>query len=286
MKINKPNISTTIRLALLLILTLSINCTKKEYITIVQPEEPEPRVLWVPDDFETIQDAINASQDGDTVRVKAGTYQEGLRLFGKNIWLESETGPEEAFIDGTGWNNGITIKDGENYLNTTIRGFTIYSSNVGIQIYSPSGTTIYNCIFRNLANVEDYDGVWYAGGYGFIYNCIFDSCYTGITGGYSVGDFSNSIFIRCYGRAYNHYASFNNWITYGWNLFWNNEENYSPEDEQHFGDVFADLLFIEGSYVLSDNSHAIDAGDPSIQDKDGSRSDIGVHGGPYAYPIP
>jgi len=86
-----------------------------------------PRVTWVPDDFGTIQDAINASQDGDTVRVRPGIYREGLRLMGKNIWLESERGPEITRINARGWNDGISIADREDYTRTTVRGFTIYS---------------------------------------------------------------------------------------------------------------------------------------------------------------
>jgi len=46
-----------------------------------------PRVIWVPDDHETIQAAIRASEDGDTVRVREGTYHEGLRLMGKNYYI-------------------------------------------------------------------------------------------------------------------------------------------------------------------------------------------------------
>jgi hypothetical protein len=47
--------------------------------------------------------------------------------------------------------------------------------------------------------------------------------------------------------------------------------------------VFEDPLFKQGTYSLSEDSPAIDAGDTSIQDKDGSISDIGVYGGPYSY---
>jgi len=35
-----------------------------------------PRVIWVPDDYETIQGAVNASRNGDTVRVREGIYYE------------------------------------------------------------------------------------------------------------------------------------------------------------------------------------------------------------------
>ena len=47
-----------------------------------------PQLIWVPDDFARIQDAINASADFDTIRVRSGTYYETLNTFGKGIWLE------------------------------------------------------------------------------------------------------------------------------------------------------------------------------------------------------
>jgi hypothetical protein len=45
--------------------------------------------LKVPDDFSTIQEAINASINGDTVIVASGTYYENINFRGKNIVLTS-----------------------------------------------------------------------------------------------------------------------------------------------------------------------------------------------------
>ena len=38
----------------------------------------------------------------------------------------------------------------------------------------------------------------------------------------------------------------------------------------------------EGEYVLSARSALVDSGDPALFDVDGTRSDIGLHGGPEA----
>jgi hypothetical protein len=46
-------------------------------------------VINVPADYSTIQEAINASINGDTVLVASGTYYENINFRGKNILLSS-----------------------------------------------------------------------------------------------------------------------------------------------------------------------------------------------------
>ena len=48
-----------------------------------------PATLKVPEDYSTIQAAINASANGDTVLVASGTYYENINFLGKNILLTS-----------------------------------------------------------------------------------------------------------------------------------------------------------------------------------------------------
>jgi len=80
-----------------------------------------PRVLWVPDSFATIQGAINAAMDYDTIRVRDGTYYETLNTFGKGIWVESEHGPLHCTIDDAGGNDVFCIEGNE--IMATVRGF-------------------------------------------------------------------------------------------------------------------------------------------------------------------
>lgn len=56
-------------------------------------------VIHVPDDYSTIQAAINASANGDTVMVAQGTYAENVNYHGKNILLKSEDGPDATIIE-------------------------------------------------------------------------------------------------------------------------------------------------------------------------------------------
>ncbi|MBM3329007.1 MAG: hypothetical protein FJY67_05980, partial [Calditrichaeota bacterium] len=71
------------------------------------------KVIWVPDDYGTITAAINASVDGDTIVVRAGTYREQLQFFDKNVSLVSESGPEETILDGTGYYTAAWITGGQ-----------------------------------------------------------------------------------------------------------------------------------------------------------------------------
>ncbi len=240
-----------------------------------------PRVIWVPDDYETIQGAINASRDGDTVRVRAGTYREGLRITYRRLWLESEEGPEETFIIGTGYSSGINAQ-GE-LVNLVIRGFTVSADYNGIHCFDGSIVTICNCIIKDDFGSITGIPVGYADAY--VYNCIVDGANWGTFVGYNGGCFFNSIFTNCI-IGYYQSALCENWVALGWNLFWQNERDYRVacrNDEPQEGDIFENPRFVEGGYSLQGNSPAIDSGNPDLLDKDGSRSDIGVYGGPYAY---
>ena len=99
--------------------------------------------LLVPTEYSTIQSGIDASADGDTVLVSAGTYNESLLLSGKNIVLESVEGPEITIIDAGQQNDrALLIENGINN-STVISGFRIDNGTV------PNGSTYGGGIFCN-----------------------------------------------------------------------------------------------------------------------------------------
>ena len=65
-------------------------------------------VLYVPAEFLTIQDAIEASESGDSVLVSPGLYQENINFEGKPITVSSM-----YLIGGDSLLIGTTIIDGQ-----------------------------------------------------------------------------------------------------------------------------------------------------------------------------
>ncbi|MFH1998249.1 MAG: right-handed parallel beta-helix repeat-containing protein [Planctomycetota bacterium] len=69
-------------------------------LVLVLPAFSSAATLYVPDDHATIQAAIDASMNGDTVIVRDGTYVENIKFKGRAITLTSENGAAATIIDG------------------------------------------------------------------------------------------------------------------------------------------------------------------------------------------
>jgi uncharacterized protein (TIGR02145 family) len=98
-------------------------------------------VINIPDDYSTIQQGIDASIDGDTVLVQAGTYFENINFNGKNIVLTSDGGPESTIIDGGDWAGSQVVKFENGEIDVELSGFTIQNGNA--QGENPWGGGIY-----------------------------------------------------------------------------------------------------------------------------------------------
>ena len=108
--------------------------------------------IHVPADQPTIQAAIDAAQNGDTVLVAPGTYYENLQVQNKSITVRSDKGAAQTILDGGKKNVVANISAGIGF-NTTLDGFTIQNgatslspSNGGVVAYGFA--TIQNNVIR------------------------------------------------------------------------------------------------------------------------------------------
>jgi len=107
--------------------------------------EASDRTLLVPGDYSTIQRAIRAAHDGDTVIVAPGIYQERLDFLGKRITVRSQNPDdvetvESTVIEGEEGHAVVQFQSGETR-ESTLEGFTIRNGTHGIRIRD-SGPTI------------------------------------------------------------------------------------------------------------------------------------------------
>jgi nitrous oxidase accessory protein NosD len=107
-------------LLLMTMLTLAFN---------IKPTKATRKTIIVPDDFPTIQAAINNASAGDTIFVKNGTYHEHITL-SKTLALIGED--RKAIVDGNGTGNIFTVSNGA--INASIAGFIIQNASCGIYI--------------------------------------------------------------------------------------------------------------------------------------------------------
>lgn len=120
-------IMLTLLLTSMLTLTFNIQPAKAE---------PEPSTIVVPDDYQTIQEAINSANTGDTVFVKKGIYFENL-VVNKTILLIGEE-KETTVINGNKTEDAIYITAH----GVVISNFTIRSARYGIFLDGSAGNTI------------------------------------------------------------------------------------------------------------------------------------------------
>jgi nitrous oxidase accessory protein len=131
-------------------------------LTMFFPVRAESKTIIVPDDFPTIQEAVNAADVGDTIFVKRGTYVENpivnksVSLVGENrdatvadvtagLKVESDSVAITGFTIYDGW-QGITVSAN----NSKISGNKITNSQYGIVLLSSQNSTITENIFQSV----------------------------------------------------------------------------------------------------------------------------------------
>jgi parallel beta-helix repeat protein len=113
------------------------------------------KTIWVPDNFTSIQEAINSASDGDTVFVRNGTYYENV-VVNKQIRLLGENSAE-TIVNANAIGTVLNIVTS----NVNLSGFTVRNSG---SISPDSGILLQgaaNCrIFGNRIVENGGDGVF------------------------------------------------------------------------------------------------------------------------------
>ncbi|MAE69256.1 MAG: hypothetical protein CME06_02175 [Gemmatimonadetes bacterium] len=134
----------------------------------------------VPGDYSSIQDAINAASDGDSVLVQPGTYLEHDLDFGGRAITVTGTAPEDSavvaatLIDAEGQGRGFEFDQGEGASSVvsglSITGGTDSRDGGGVFCFYASPTFI-RCFITN--NSAGWDG---AGVFGDLSSATFERC--------------------------------------------------------------------------------------------------------------
>ena len=106
-------------------------------------------VIYIPQDFPTIQEGIDAASDGFTIFVDDGIYPENLTISGKDIILQSINGAENCIIDAFSDDSVVIIQDSDD---SEIRGFTIQNGSAsygGGGININGSPLVEECIIQN-----------------------------------------------------------------------------------------------------------------------------------------
>jgi len=119
--------------------------------------------IIVPDDYPTIQEAINAASPGDTIFVRAGTYYENV-VVNKTVSLIGENENNTVINGSYMYRSSVVLMTADC---VQISGFTIQNGWCGIAVHSSNGCVITeNRIMNNAYRgggpeiVESGRGVW------------------------------------------------------------------------------------------------------------------------------
>ena len=123
-----------------------INSDKSDYSNIANATCHQDEI-YVPEDFSSIQSAIENTISGNTILVLPGAYIENINFIGKNIILTSTNGPESTIIDGNQSGRVVTINSGEDS-SAVLCGFTITNGLGGICCDYYSNISLINLIIK------------------------------------------------------------------------------------------------------------------------------------------
>lgn len=247
-----------------------------------QPLTPSrnPITIKVPSDYSTIQAAINAAINGDTISVSAGTYNENI-IIDKSIKLIGES-VGNTIIDGKGKDNAINITQGtgvlvkkitaksqdkygiycqgENLITVILKNNFIIDSGWGIVAENNCQITALNNLIYNNRNSSNIDGagVFVKNNFSYgitseIRNNLIDDNYHGIWGEHANLKVINNIITSNVGgtgpiSSSGIYHSGDGVSNDTFNDVWGNGVNYNGNASAGDGSITADPKFADSDH--------------------------------------
>ena len=109
----------------------------------IKPAKARTATVIVPDDYPTIQEAINHANEGDIILVRAGIYYEKL-VIDKELLLLGED-KTTTVIDGNGSGTVLIVRANK----VIVSGFTIRNGESGVDLIGASGCFVFEMIITN-----------------------------------------------------------------------------------------------------------------------------------------
>ena len=139
--------TATLVFLLTVLLAGAFTLTLKPVFAVVS----EPNTITVPEDYWRIQDAVAAANSGDTIIVKAGTYNEEWVSVDKQVSLIGDN--QKSLVYYSGAVGFIVTAD-----NAHISGFTIVS-NEALQGYAISMSSVTGCVVEDNSLEDNLVGI-------------------------------------------------------------------------------------------------------------------------------
>jgi len=117
-------------------------------VLLLLPARALADTLQVPKDFTTIQEAVDASNDGDTILVHAGTYAEAVLITDKTDLVLKAAG--KVIVDPPGSSDGITL-DGCN--TCTVEKLRVTDAVNGVRLVDGFTCAILKCRIEQVSGL-------------------------------------------------------------------------------------------------------------------------------------